>query len=207
MGAITHAQYRARVYDKLGLPTSDGHVTTAAVTQALNAALQEYATEADWPWLQSEVTVTSASGTATYALPTRYARTLYVIDSSGQYELEYRPPRPLATYEGETDRPRFYSGLVGTLKLVPTPNGVYSYRHGYVVSEAEFSADGDVALLPDAYADWLVTIAARKVAVRRKDPELKSMLDAESGQWLQRMRNEVRRTAFLGGVVAVDRGV
>lgn len=207
MGALTLADYRARVYDKLGLPTTDGHVTTAQVNAALNAALQEYATEYDWPWLQSEATITTVAGTQTYALPARYTRTLYLIDGDGQGELEYRPRRQLAAYEGETGRARFYSGLVGTVALYPEPNDAVTLTHGYVISEAEMDDDADTILLPDAYADFLVTIAARKIALRRKDTELKRLLDEEHTQWLGRIRNEQRRTMFLGGVKAIDRGV
>lgn len=206
MGTITHAQYRTRVYDRLGLPTTDGHVTSAQVTSALNAALQEYATEYDWPWLQAEETVTTAADDEGYALPTRYARTLYVLNDADNENLEYRPAQALVQYAGRTDRPLYYSGLWGELVLSPTPDAVYTLRHGYVRAEAEFSADGDTALLPDAFAEFLVTIAARKIAVRRKDTELHRLLSDEYQAWVTRLRNEVRRTAFLGRVRAFDRG-
>lgn len=206
MGAITHTQFRTRVYDRLGLPTDDGHVTTAQVTSALNAALQEYATEYDWPWLQAEETITTVADDGGYALPTRYGRTLYVTNKATQADLEYRPQRALTAYWGETGEPRFYSGLWGELTLHPTPDAVYTLTHGYVRSEAEFSADGDTALLPDAFADFLVLIAARKIALRRKDVEMHRLLSDEHAAWLSRLRNEVRRTAFLGRVKAFDRG-
>lgn len=203
----TRLQLQERVYSRLGLPTDDGHVTATAVQEALRAALQEYATEADWPWLLSEETITTVSGTRTYALPTGYVRTVYLIDASGTAELEYRPRRQLSSYEEDQDRPRFYTGLVGTIALYPKPNGVYTLTHGFVRSEPELTTDGSTPLIPDAFSDFIVVLAARKIAVRRKDAEHKQLLDVEYAQWLQRLLNEQRRTAFLGGVKAVFRGV
>lgn len=204
--AITLAQYRTRVYDRLGLPTTDAHVPAAQVTSALNAALGEYATEYDWPWLYAEATINAVVNTQGYALPTGYTRTLYVVDPTNNADLEYRPRRALTPYDGETGRPRFYSGLVGTLTLWPTPDGTYTLTHGYVKAETEMVADGDTILLPDQFAGFLVNIAARKIALRRKDTELHRLLSEEHTAWLARLRNEVRRTAFLGRVRAFDRG-
>lgn len=199
------ASLRADVLDRLGLPTDDLMAQNGSLDRAINSALKEYAVELDWPWLWTETTITTVNGTRTSALPTRFARALYAY--VGDEELEYRSMRDVIEYVGDLDQPRFYTGLSGSIAWVPTPDAAYSVVFGYVQTEPELVAAGDVPLIPDAYDDYIVAKAGRKIATRLRDLELMTALKAEEADWLHRMRGEARRTAALGRIKVFWRGV
>lgn len=202
----TLTELRAAVYDKLGLPTTDGLLTTASVDRAINWALQTYSADGVWPWMISEATINTVSGTATYALPVGYTRTEYLIDTVGRFELHHRPARQLYGYEGLTGRPSFYGFVSGGIKLYPTPDGAFSLTHGMRLAEQALSSAGDVPLIPAHFTDYIVTISARLLAIRIKDQELRAMLDTDLVLWRKRMQKAQIQSSAYGRPQTFPRG-
>lgn len=199
------AGLRAEVLSRLGLPDDDGMAASGDLDRAINAALTEYTVEGDWPWLATETTITTAANDGLYPLPAGFLRGLYAY--IGDQELQFRSAGELIVYAQDTDQPRYITGGVGQLKLVPTPNGAYSVVFGYVQSEAELVDDTDTPLLPAAYHDYLVVKAARKMAERIRDGDLLQMLRASEQEWYIKLKGDQRRTASLGRIRTFFRGV
>ena len=205
--ANTRADLRTKVYERLGLPTTDGLITTTVVNSAINAALENYSSNGVWPWLVSEVAINTVAGTATYALPTNHVRTLYLLDTSAFRELNYRPRRMLASYGTLTGKPLYYCYVGMNLRLAPTPDGVYALTHGIRIPDPELTADGSIPLIPTQYSDYIVTIAARLLAVRLKDTELLNILRGEERAWEQRLERVQIQTSAYGRPNTALRGI
>lgn len=199
------AGFRAEVLSRLGLPTDDTMAATADLDKAINAALAEYAVEGDWPWLQTEVTINTVSGTPTSPLPTRFVRALYA--RIGDEELLPRSYNEMIQYANDTDQPRYFTGTTGLIRWVPTPNAVYAVVFGYVQNEVPLVGTTDTPLLPSPYHDYLTVKAARKMAERLRDGPLLQMLRASEAEWMAKLKADQRRTAGLGRVRAFFRGV
>lgn len=199
------AGFRDEVLSRIGLPDDDGMAQPADLNRAINAALAEYAIEGDWPWLQAETTITTVAGTATAALPTDFVRA--VSARIGDEEVAYRAPGQVIYLANDRDQPRYYTGGIGVIQWVPTPDSTYDIVLRYVQAEPVLVADGDEPLLPANYHDYITVKAARKMAERLKDPQLLGILRASEQEWYMKLKGDQRRTTSLGRIRSFFRGV
>lgn len=198
MAGETLTNLIARVYEAVGLPTTDGMITSSAVTSAINRGLERIATEKDWPWLEFTTTHSTVAGTNTITPPTGWTRTqfLYI----GSTELELRQRRDLIRFAEVTGQPTLYAEQGDTILLAPTPAAVHTVNHGYIKKENVLSSGSDTTLLPAEYALLAVAAAGALVARRLRDSHMEKMFEEEYSREFSKLIDNVRRTASLGRV-------
>lgn len=194
---MNRADLRSALRYRLGNPPADEFFTDPVLNSLLDEAVLTLGTEADWPWLCSTGTaITTAAGTATYAIgDSGYTRTR-VLSIDGYEPLEERSLAEIRSL-GTADRgqPRYYAIVGLTLHLRPVPDGVYSIVHDIVTSETILTGDTDSPSLPEAYSFAAVAKAAELGHLRQRDNERATLQLAEYNAWLGRMRDNLRRTA------------
>lgn len=195
--AKTLADLRARVLVKVGLPSDDAMVPASTLDICINNGMNKMAADYDWPWLMTSETITTAVGTAAYALPAGHVRTLYVQDTTRGLNFEGRQRQDLIQYSvtGRTGMSRYYSVFGASVRIAPDPDTVWSLNHVYIRAEPALTGGTDTPLCPEHYSDVIVCYASSEVCILTKDATLKGEIDQEIGAWKQRMRDNVR----LGG--------
>ena len=160
---------------------------TTAQTEWVNAAIQQIATERDWPWLESEATFNTASGTAQYNLPSDWRKTRALI-VNGQ------PAAFVNVVQGDnysswTDAEAQWSYTIDSdqITLYPTPGGVFACTHRYVADEAELSLDASEPTLPARYHWAVIHLAASLAHQRMGDSVRASFHDQQYRQIYDRM--------------------
>ena len=199
---MDYTTLKANVLDRVGLPSTDGLAADASLGKAVNAAVQRYSTRRAWPWLYSEpATVPTVAGTATVATPT-CQRILWVGINGDELERRQRPDllRYGTLTTAFTGRPYVWAPGNSLVHFAPTPDAVYAVQFGVTLVEPALSSGTDVPLLPVQFHDYLVVMASRYIAVRRKDSELLAVLKDEEREWEAALD---RAAALAAGTVAV----
>lgn len=186
----------AQVYLRIGLPETDGLITSTVVKGALNRALDRIETEQDWPWLQTAESIVTVAGQVEYDPPADWGRTLWLFLGSEDLRIVQR--RDIQRIIGDTEsvsRPRVYCTFAEKILLGPPPEGDLTVLHGYIRHEPTLVADSDAPLLPSRYDDYLVVLASIICGVRLKDQPLVGLLREEKAEILKGMKDDLRRTA------------
>lgn len=183
------------VYDRLGVPSGDSLLTTEVVTRAINAALHEIESEQDWPWYQSNETITTASGDATYPVDASYLRTRLL-------RVENETPLPRYSYEelierwpfdSSTGKPREYAIESGELHLRPIPDGVYSLDHRFIGMETDLSTGTDTPVMPESFHQAIVDLAAHIVLRRSSEDARSQQALGDYERWRTKMIRHKRK--------------
>jgi hypothetical protein len=198
----TIALLRRDAYLRADLENATSLITTADATEYINkgyAALYRLLARAGrHVYYPTESTMTLTAATSSYPLTafTPSAATFWLevqviatIDGR-KYTLEEYDFSELAML---SDSANGWSGSAFKYKIVgerfyvyPAPASTYSISLWWIPAPARFSTDGsDDTEEIDGVADYeqfLIDFAAREMAVRRKNWELKAILDAELGQ-------------------------
>jgi hypothetical protein len=156
----------------------------AALTEAVNEAVQAIAAERSWRWLDGvdEFTTTTADE---YALPADYAE-------SRSVTVNGYPTRRLNIADGDAytfaDDATVFSYAVegGNLVLYPTPTGAQTVVHRYRATEPDLVADVDEPILPARFHQAIVNYTAATVC-DRKDDKRAEKFRMEYERWLKRM--------------------
>jgi hypothetical protein len=182
---------RAETRTRTGVPADDSLITDAVLTQLVNAALQHISTERDWPWLEKTTTVDTVGGTATYAVPADWIRSVSVIGASG-VPLR-RTPIDELDYMTGSGTPRFFGIFGDQIVVRPTPSGVETLIHRYLATAPVLAADGDTPTMPAVYHHALVAFASYLLFRRTGNVTEAGAALAEYEGWLDRMRKQADR--------------
>jgi hypothetical protein len=180
----------ASVLLKLGLPSTDGMMTSAALTEAVNNAIQQISTDHEWPWLYIEDNFVTVAGTTSYNMPTSNIMLKWLGYKDDMLDMVQR--QDIVRVSQIQGRPVIYAEKGNNIILGPTPDGDYTIDRGYYQRETPLVAGSDAPLLPDEYADYAVTVAAKTACVRLGDSERYNMLLKEEKMWVDRISDEVR---------------
>lgn len=198
--ATTLANIKTAVIHKLGLESTDGMMDE--LTMSINAALQQMATEYDWPWLVTSDSFNTVAGTTSYAIPadcTRIKALGYLTDPMDRVQWE-EWIRYQQTQGGE---PGIYYIENSAVKIAPIPDGVYTIQRVYIQPENVLVSDGDAVKCPDWYSDIVVTYAALEEA--RRSPDIVSVrvntLEALRETWLKRLADNDTRGSQLPAIL------
>lgn len=175
---------KANALDRAGLPSTDGLAQSGTLGLAVNHAIQRIAGMRLWPWLYTEANANTVAGTPTLALPVPAYRIHYL--SIEQDTLDRRQRSDLVRHSDTIDQGqpnRWAPKGISAVILSPTPDAVYAVTFGLTIVEPTLVTGSDVPLLPVQFHDMIVVLAARYIAVRRKDTELVNLLDAEIKEW------------------------
>lgn len=187
-------QMVAAVYRRTGYAQDDGLVTPDRVLEGINEGLQNIASERDWPWLMTSATFSSVAGTATYAPPADWAKTVRLIDAFGE-PLERWDAAQLEDLFGlDQGEPARFAVNDEVLVLRPIPSAVRVYTHEYVRFEKTLVADTETPYLPARFHAAAVVLgeAAAHETGRNTDRAEAAMKRYE--QWRSRMLDDSRRT-------------
>lgn len=191
---------RTDAFDVFGYSSDDPMLDpTTVVNRLVNQAVDQFSKEFDWPWLYSEGTLVTASGTSDYAVPTRWHKTDWL--AYEDHALQLISVKDMRSWVGDPDAkgPPAYWHTVGSteIRLGPTPDGVYTIDHGYYVYEAELVNDTDVTLIDPQFDDMLVMYVAKKMAMRKGEADDLRWANAEIDEWRKRARSHVRKSKEL----------
>lgn len=140
---------------ELGSPPTT-RITDAQILTRINRSYMEVATRYRHPELNSSVTGTTVSGTATVALSTatRYWYTVALRDESNDTTLVRRPMAWLLSQDRDSHgAPQYYTRYGTNMILHPIPDGAYSYAWYYQVRPALLTSAPDTSTVFDS-TDW-----------------------------------------------------
>jgi hypothetical protein len=192
---VNRADLRNAVRIRLGNPSAEGFFTDPVLNALVNEALQVVSAEEDWPWLQAATTFSTVAGTQAYSPPSDWARTKALI-IDGAYPIEWLPLTdirsiPVAT----TGAPTCFTVFAEELLLAPVPNGAYTVKHDYYVSEAALTAETDTPLLPASFHYAVVAKATELGHLRQRDIDRAGAELAEYNSWVVCMRTHLSRSS------------
>ena len=192
--ALDLSTMRTAVRTRLGSPATDGFFSDAQLNDLINEGLQAYATEHDWPWLEATETLTTSAGSAALSPSGTWTRTKgLIIDGYDALEMV-----SLAELRGvpTTIRgvPRVYCIEQEAILLRPVPNAAYSVTHDYYKVEPELVGDANQPLLPSQFRYAIIEYATYLAHLRAGQPGPAQAALSAYSQWIQRMRDNRRRS-------------
>lgn len=140
---------------------------TKLILDFVNETKREVEDSWNWSMLRNTITVTTSSGTSTYSLTGAGQRFRFLPrDDGGVHAYDSTSQNKIHLVEGDwvnkqaylqtitPDRPTHFAvvgqdvSLDPTIKLYPTPNGVYSLKFGVVIPQAELTNTTDTLTVP-----------------------------------------------------------
>lgn len=205
MTTLTNLQ--TGVYERLGVPSTDGQFTSTVITDFLNDALKQIATERDWPWLvssESRSTVASQSYVNPGESTTAWTGTENVIITVGTDTwplMARRYDELLDEYQTTTPgQPEAWAVKFERIELRPIPDAVYTLTHIYTKADKVLVSGSDEPFLPSAYSPALCDLATVLCLNRSKeDPRAISAL-ARYERWLRSISDNRRRLRRPGRI-------
>lgn len=185
----------AAVYLRLGVPSGDALLTSTIVGQAVNEALHEIDSEADWPWLDATETINTVAGTDAYTPAANWSRTRSLRIAADGYPMSRRTideVNDLWPFADQTSRPQVYAIEGGQLVVRPIPDGVYALEHRYVRTEADISGSSS-PLMPAQFHPAIASLAAHIALGRSREDNRAAAALADFERWLRRMQKFRRR--------------
>lgn len=196
----TLTNMRTSVRQRLGVPSTDSFYTDTILTGLINEALNWYAGQWDWPWLEKSETISCADADSDYSLASDYQSTIAVIDSTGTPLVEKPFDELLFMTDAKSANPHFYTVYNATLHVRPVPNGSFNLTHYYRAAETALSGDSDTPAMPDQWLGAVYEYAAGlgfQAAGNLTDAGEKFKT---ANAWIDQMRTRANRdSASLGG--------
>lgn len=156
---------RGKLRTRIGNP-STGEVPDSTLTECINIAQREIATKFKFYSSRVEGTITTASGTSDYALPSNVKVVRSVWDVTNKLKLRRAGERfnaeALTLYGTNYAKPQWYGRVGSNIRLYPTPDDVYSIKYLGKQIPTDLSADADLITLPDTWLDGLYKLARSK---------------------------------------------
>ena len=204
---MNRSQLREAVYNRIGVDSTDGRMTTTVLDGFINDALHWVETERAWPWLQATTTITTVAGDGDYAVPSDWLKTRYLrIDEDSPFQVrEIGELELLYPDASETGQPREYA-IEGDAVLVrPIPDGVYTIVHRYIKRESDLTSDGQSPLMPASFHTIIVAAATYLALRSTRENERAALAWQEYQEWRQRMLDDARRTTRPARIKTVSR--
>jgi len=141
----TYGTMKTRIANEL--KRGDIASTSTVISDAILSAVDHYEKEPFW-FNEATTTVTTSSGTSTYALPTDFVSEeslILTVTSTRTYQLDKTSYKQIekidqSTYQGY---PVEYAIFDEKWRFYPTPNGTYTVTISYIQRLTTLSADGD----------------------------------------------------------------
>ena len=158
--ATTHTVLLAEIRDGLGSP-STSIISDAQITRRMNWSYYELITRYRHPEIEATATITTVSGTQTYATPTRYWYTQALRDETNDRVLLYKPIQWILAQDTDTTgSPQYYTRQADTILLYPTPNAVFLITHYHTARPVELSSTPTSTVFNGLEWDEIVTWGA-----------------------------------------------
>ncbi len=197
---MNRLQLREGTYDRMGVPQDDAQLTTSVVDRMVNDALHMIEVEHEWPWLLAKTTITTASGTGEYAVPTDWLRTRYLQIDGGQPLEGVEIGELIGGWPDSASRgtPSEYaidvdSNGADVVLLRAIPDTVATVTHYYVRREPDLNSDSDSPLMPASFHAAICEKAAWIGLRRTRENDRAMFCDAAYKEWAQRMLDDRRR--------------
>lgn len=207
---VTIAQIMTRARERADIEGTDGaaFIDDAELQKLVDAAYTELVdllVKHEIHQFETTENITTAAGTATYALPADHYKTLGMdhLWSAGKYvaipELTFAERNIYA--DNITDsygsRAAGYRIVGNNIVFIPTPTGVQTYRHSYVPAPANISALATSTAI-DGIAGWDELLVIM-VAINCRIKEEQSTTDLRERE--QKMLQRIAESACLRGQV------
>lgn len=192
---MQHVDIRTRVLERGSTSTSDGTWTAAALTAAINQALQRFNAEADWFWTEGvdrSFTVDNTDGRVT--LPTNYMKLHKVLRTATSAELVVGPLELVELMNGQhaaTATPLMYARIGTELIVGPKPTATLAVTIMFKKREATLSADADQPNVPTEFTDPVIEYATYLMFARERQLPLAQRAHDAYTQWVDRLKADL----------------
>lgn len=182
----------------------DPNAYRSRVQNWLNLAQTRIARSLELPDLLATQTITTVSGTGTYAVATDLVRLAGITDvtSSNRTRLVPVDEGDYDAATPSTGAPLGYTRTEGGFVLYPTPDGAYTLTARYYKSPPVLSGDADVPAIPADYFDVMVSFALSRAYRSEDDPEQATYFWAEYQRDLAQLGSDRQYESLDGPIVA-----
>lgn len=168
-----------------------------ALTELVNAAVQEMSLDGDWPWLDKTTTIATIVGTGDYALPFDFNMVSGVtVDGTEYFPVSMREIDAYATdpsYPSAWPAVGVFGVQDGVLFLRPIPGAVFSALVRYDAAEPLLVNDGDEPIIPENYHQAIVELAASYAFDRVGNTAQSQRFQARYERIVAKLRKGVQR--------------
>jgi hypothetical protein len=171
---------------------ADPTVYNARIASWANEALLRIGRQLRAPENEGTATLTTTSGQATVNDPTDIAHVRSLFDSQRAIKLQPVQLDDIDSAWQTTGQPYAYAVDGATLRLYPTPNGIYTLQLRYWKLPPKLVADTDVPAIPEEYHSLLVTWALFRFYRNEDDQQQAQSFRAEFYEELGRARQELQ---------------
>lgn len=208
MAGITLPMLRRKVQQRISAQVADSYLTSDVLDEFINEAVQQFSSEADWPWLEVVSTFQTVPNQVNYPISAILAPNWYkihaIMDTITGQTLELRQIQEIDEenfpVNQMTQPSQQYGIFAETLVLGPPPMDARTLQIRWYQKEATLYGDLDTLLMPST-ADWQAGVAeyASYLALRqqREDTRAESAYTAYT-RWLTRTKDEKLR--FHGSI-------
>ncbi len=193
-------EYKDQTQDRLGIPLGDSSLVSPSLTRAINGALRHIASSGNWPWLIVEDVVVVPPGSS-FTPPATWVRTLYVSDEDRSYTLAHLSDvtGTDSSFYGPAGR-KLYAPRGAQIVLSPELSVETTIYHGYYRSEKVLVGSTDAPFTPDDHAEWVISEAAVRMAIRSGNDERLVQLREEAAVAKRAALQNARRSLGLPSV-------
>lgn len=192
----TGASLISQVRNRVNLSSADDRVSDANLLEFVNAAIQDIASQRDWPWNQNVETINVALDDNTYTPHSLWRNTLSITLDDPQSVVQKRTwkwTRRIASTDLK-GKPAYYTEHAGTLYIFPIPDKAYTLTHRYMMQAQNLGSTSNSVDSPDWFDHVIVTRAASYVAQKMRDSEMYQMLETQYKAQLKSFGDEISRS-------------
>lgn len=199
--AVTLASLRPKVRRRISAQVADSYLTTDVIDDYINEAVQQFCSEADWPWLETTSTFPCVANQTVYSInailgTTEWYRIHSLIDPITGLDLELRQIQEVDKLNFPVGQQAMASQVYGIfgdqLYIAPPPVDNRSVQVRWYQREPALVGDNDTLLMPDT-ANWTTGIieytAYLCLRQLREDARAESAYTAYT-RWVARAKDE-----------------
>jgi hypothetical protein len=165
----------------------------------LNQAQRRMVIESEIRTQEETFGISTTTATATYELPSNYARLIDFSNTQITGLLEQVDPKEWDQLgQPSSGRPRLYAVLGKNLSLYPTPDTGYPLMLRYWRLPTDMLQPSDTPEVPAQYQELLLAWALKKAYKRENDSAMAQMWEVEWEKGILKMRGEVQSDSFDG---------
>ena len=192
----TGASLISQVRNRVNLSSADDRVSDANLLEFVNAAIQDIASQRDWPWNQHVETISVTLDDNTYTPHSLWRTTLSLTLDDPQSTLQKRTwkwTRRIASTDLK-GKPAYYTEHAGTIYIFPIPDKAYTLTHRFMMLASNLGSTSNSVDSPDWFDHVIVTRAASYVAQKMRDSEMYQMLETQYKAQLKSFGDEISRS-------------
>lgn len=192
MANTTLSSLRTLLRKRIGNPSTTD-VPDSDLTELINYAHREIVNKFPFKVNRGETSFNTVAGTQSYSMPTDVFVTRKLYDSTNKRRLVQKGERYFSEHAfDDNGQPMYYVRIGSTLRLLPTPDDVYTIKHIYKAKITDLSADGDTVLTGQNWDEGLLKLARVKYYTDLKpDIPKATFFTNDYKLWLQDQPTEV----------------